>query len=132
VLVDISRRSTAQTPLGQTYDAPFGIAPLGLSALTAYRGDIVLASAAARAGVPMIMSGSSLIRLEDVAAISPRAWFQAYLAGNEAGISALIARVARAGFGTVVITVDTAVAANRENNVRAGFSTPLRPSLPLA
>lgn len=132
VLVDISRRSLQRTLFGQTYNAPFGIAPLGLSALTAYRGDIVLASAAARAAVPMIMSGSSLIRLEEVAVASPQAWFQAYLPGDEASISALIARVARAGFGTLVLTVDTPVAANRENNVRAGFSTPLRPTLRLA
>jgi L-lactate dehydrogenase (cytochrome) len=132
VLVDISRRSTQRTLFGHTYNAPFGIAPLGLSALTAYRGDMVLASAAARAGVPMIMSGSSLIRLEEVAAVSRQAWFQAYLPGDEAGISALIARVANAGFGTLVLTADTPVAANRENNVRAGFSTPLRPSFRLA
>lgn len=131
-LVDISQRSTAQTLFDQTYDAPFGIAPLGLSALTAYRGDLVLTAAAARAGIPMIMSGSSLIPLEEVAAISPQAWFQAYLPGDDSGISALISRVARAGFSTLVITVDTPVAANRENNVRSGFSTPLRPSVRLA
>jgi L-lactate dehydrogenase (cytochrome) len=40
--------------------------------------------------------------------------------------------VARAGFETLVLTVDTAVGANRENNVRNGFSTPLKPSLRLA
>ena len=132
VLVDISRRSTERTLFGQTYAAPFGIAPLGLSALTAYRGDVVLATAAAQSEVPMILSGSSLIRLEEVAAASPQAWFQAYLPGDVSAISALIERVARAGFATLVITVDTPVAANRENNVRAGFSTPLRPSLRLA
>jgi L-lactate dehydrogenase (cytochrome) len=131
-LVDISQRSTTQTLFDQTYDAPFGIAPLGLSALTAHRGDVVLAVAAARAGIPMIMSGSSLIPLEEVASASPNAWFQAYLPGDDAGISALISRVARAGFGSLAITVDTPVAANRENNVRSGFSTPLRPSLRLA
>ena len=132
VMVDVSTRSTRQTLLGHCYAAPFGIAPLGLSALTAYRGDIVLARAAASADIPMIMSGSSLIRLEEVAAASPRAWFQAYLPGDEEAIIALVERVARAGFKTLVITVDTPVAANRENNVRAGFSTPLRPSLRLA
>lgn len=131
VMVDISRRSATRTLFGHAYAAPFGIAPLGLSALTAYRGDVVLATQAARANIPMIMSGSSLIRLEDVAAASPQAWFQAYLPGDMEGITALIERVARAGFGTLVITVDTPVAANRENNVRAGFSTPLRPSLRL-
>ena len=132
VLVDISRRSQSVTLFGQTYDAPFGIAPMGIEALYAYRGDLVLASSAARANLPMIMSGSSLIRLEEVAAQSPGTWFQAYLPGDQAQIEALIARVAAAGFRTLVITVDTPVAANRENNVRSGFSTPLRPSLRLA
>ena len=80
----------------------------------------------------MIMSGSSLIRLEDVAAAAPRTWFQAYLPGEPGRISALVDRVANAGFGTLVLTVDTAALANRENNIRSGFSTPLRPSLRLA
>jgi len=132
VLVDISRRTTAATLLGRRYSAPFGIAPMGISALSAYRGDLVQAQAAARENVPMIMSGSSLIRLEEVVQANPEAWFQAYLPGREADITALIQRVQRAGFRTLVITVDTPVASNRENNVRAGFSTPLRPSLRLA
>ena len=131
-LVDISRRTTATTLLGRRYAAPFGLAPMGLSALSAYRGDIVLASAAARADLPMIMSGSSLIRLEEVVKVNPDAWFQAYLPGDEAGIAALLHRVEVAGYKTLVVTVDTPVAANRENNVRAGFSTPLRPSIGLA
>jgi L-lactate dehydrogenase (FMN-dependent) and related alpha-hydroxy acid dehydrogenases len=79
----------------------------------------------------MIMSGSSLIRLEDVAQRDLAAWFQAYLPGDVPAITALIERVARAGFETLVVTVDSQVAGNRENNVRAGFSTPLRPTLRL-
>lgn len=128
VLIDISRRSTQTSLFGQTHSVPFGIAPMGIEALYAYRGDLVLARTAARAKLPMIMSGSSLIRLEDVAADSPGTWFQAYLPGDPAQIEALIARVAAAGFQTLVITVDTPVSANRENNVRTGFSTPLRPT----
>jgi L-lactate dehydrogenase (cytochrome) len=132
VLVDISARSQQISLFGKTYAAPFGLAPMGMSALSAYRGDIVLAQAAADANIPMIMSGSSLIRLEDVAAVAPQAWFQAYLPGDEARIVALIERVKQARFETLVITVDTPVSANRENNVRSGFSTPLRPNLRLA
>jgi L-lactate dehydrogenase (cytochrome) len=132
VLVDISRRSTAAPVLGRTWSAPFGMAPMGINALSAYRGDLVLAQAAARENVPMIMSGSSLIRMEEIARANPEAWFQAYLPGDEANIAALIRRVQAAGFKTLVITVDTPVASNRENNVRAGFSTPLRPSVALA
>lgn len=132
VLRDVSGRSMRTTLLGQTYEAPFGIAPMGISALMAYRGDIVLAKGAEESGIPMIMSGSSLIRLEDVAAIAPQAWFQAYLPGEPDRIAALVDRVANAGFGTLVLTVDTAALANRENNIRSGFTTPLRPSLRLA
>ena len=132
VLVDVSKRSQQTTLFGHTYASPFGIAPMGISALSAYRGDLVLAAAAAATNVPMIMSGSSLIRLEEVAKDGPTEWFQAYLPGDFPRITALIERVARAGFEILVITVDSQVAGNRENNVRAGFSTPLRPSVRLA
>jgi L-lactate dehydrogenase (cytochrome) len=132
MLVDVSGRSQATELFGHTYAAPFGIAPMGISALSAYRGDLVLARAAGQANIPMVMSGSSLIRLEEVAAVNPAAWFQAYLPGEPDRILALLERVERAGYGTLVLTVDTPVMANRENNVRSGFSTPLRPSLRLA
>lgn len=132
VLIDISRRSTAMELFGKRYSAPFGLAPMGISALSAYRGDLVLTQAAARENVPMIMSGSSLIRMEEIVQANPDAWFQAYLPGDEASIVALVDRVKKAGFRTLVITVDASIASNRENNVRAGFSTPLRPSLRLA
>lgn len=132
VLVNVSARSTRCKVLGREFAAPVGVAPMGISAISGYRGDIVMAKAAADVGVPCIMSGSSLIRLETVMEQAPGTWFQAYLPGDDAQIAALIDRVAAAGVGTLVLTVDTPVAANRENNVRAGFSTPLRPSLGLA
>src|SRR4030095_9212218 len=103
-----------------------------IAALAAYRGDVVLARAAREANIPMVMSGSSLIRLEEVVAENPDAWFQAYLPGEPARIEALLERVAQAGFGKLMLTVDVAVLPSRENNVRAGFTTPLRPSLRLA
>ncbi len=130
-LVDVSAIDTTVSLFGQNYRSPLGIAPMGLSALSSYRGDLVLAQATRLAGIPMIMSGSSLIRLEEVASIAPHTWFQAYLPGDGQEIAKLVDRVAKAGFSTLVITVDTPVAANRENNIRAGFSTPLRPSLRL-
>uniref|UniRef100_UPI0035AE716D alpha-hydroxy acid oxidase n=1 Tax=Hylemonella sp. TaxID=2066020 RepID=UPI0035AE716D len=132
VLVNTAKRSTETTLFGKTWSAPFGIAPMGLCALTAYRGDIVLSAAAAQENVPMIISGSSLIRMEEIVQANPDAWFQAYLPGKDPEIIALIDRVKACGYGTLVVTVDVAIAANRENNVRAGFSTPLRPSVRLA
>lgn len=131
VLRDVSTIATQTTLWGETYAAPFGVAPMGLSAIFAYRGDCAMAQAAQACNIPMIMSGSSLIRLEDVAKLGNNIWFQAYLPGRIDQISALIERVASAGYKNLVITVDTPVAANRENNTRTGFSIPLRPSASL-
>ena len=132
MLVDTSGRSQAQTLMGTSYKSPFGIAPMGLTAMCAYRGDLVLAEGARNAGIPMIMSGASLISVEEIARAAPGTWFQAYLPGEPRKIAALVERVARAGLQTLVLPVDVPVSANRENNVRNGFSTPLRPSLRLA
>ncbi|WP_038342604.1 alpha-hydroxy acid oxidase [Acinetobacter sp. A47] len=132
VLTDVSRRDQKVELFGKTYASPFGIAPMGLNALSTYRGDVVLARTAQAANIVSIMSGSSLIPLETVAKAAPDTWFQAYLPGDTARILALLERVKNAGFQTLVITVDIPVSANRENNVRTGFSTPLRPSLRLA
>ena len=132
VLTGVKHRKTDATLLGHTYSAPFGVAPIGIAALYAYRGDLVLARAAREANLPMVMSGSSLIRLEDVFAESPKAWFQAYLPGDPEQMTDLLERVKRAGFATLVITVDVPTSGNRENNMRAGFSTPLKPTLRLA
>jgi L-lactate dehydrogenase (cytochrome) len=132
VLVDTSKRSTATTLFGKTWSAPFGIAPMGICGLSAYRGDLVLTRAAAKESVPMVVSGSSLIRMEEIVQANPDAWFQAYLPGKDEEIAALIERVEAAGYGTLVVTLDASIASNRENNIRAGFSTPLRPSVRLA
>ncbi|MBX6318442.1 alpha-hydroxy acid oxidase [Pigmentiphaga sp.] len=132
VLRDVSRRSTETVLLGRSYCVPFGIAPVGISALLAYEGDLAMARAAQEAGACMIMSGSSLMPLEEIHEKAPGTWFQAYLPGDAARRLALIDRVGRAGYETLVVTVDIPVWANRENNIRAGFSLPLRPSLGLA
>jgi L-lactate dehydrogenase (cytochrome) len=132
VLVDISQRNQKVELFGHSYDSPFGIAPMGVASMTAYRGDIVLAEAAQRANIPAIMSGWSLIPMEDVAKAAPGTWFQAYLSRRQDQMDALIDRVERSGYETLVITVDTPSPANRENNVRVGFSSPLRPTARLA
>lgn len=131
-LVDVSKRSTKATLFGRTYDAPFGFSPMGGTSMVSYQGDVVLARAAQEANVPMIMSGASLTRLEDVRAAGNTAWFQAYLPGEIERITELVNRCERAGFDTLVLTVDVPVGANRENNVRSGFHKPLRPTPQLA
>jgi L-lactate dehydrogenase (cytochrome) len=125
VLNDVSGREQTTKLFGKSYAAPFGIPPMGSAALCAYRGDVVLTRAAAAMNVPMILSASSLIRLEDVRRENPAAWYQAYLAGDAARIEPLVDRVVAAGYDTFVVTADVPVSANREKNIRNGFQVPL-------
>ena len=131
-LVDTTGRTMKTELFGHTYNAPFGFAPMGGTSIAAYQGDLVLARAAAEANIPMMMSGASLMKMEDVKAAGKTAMFQAYLPGDEDRITETFERAAKAGFTTMAVTVDVQVAANRENNVRNGYNTPLRPTLGLA
>ena len=132
VLVDTRGRNQQRAVLGRSYDLPFGFAPMGGTGLAAYEGDAVLARCAAALNLPMIQSGASLLRLERLREIGPTAWFQAYLPGDPAIISPLVERAQRAGFETLVLTVDVPVAGNRENNLRSGYNSPIRPTARLA
>lgn len=131
-LIDTSARTQTTTLFGRSYSAPFGIAPMGGSSMAAYRGDLVLAQAAARANIPMILSGAALTPLEQVGEAAVGSWFQAYLPGEQQAIEALVERARQANYDTFVLTVDVQVTANRENNVRNGFHSPLRPTPRLA
>lgn len=131
-LVDTMARQQKVELFGHTYNAPFGFAPMGGTSMAAYRGDVVLAEAAAAANIPMMMSGASLMTMEDVRSAGKTAMFQAYLPGDEDRIGQTLERAGKAGFETLAVTVDVQVSANRENNVRTGFNNPLRPSLRLA
>ena len=131
-LVDTTARTLKTELFGRTYNAPFGFAPMGGTSLAAYQGDVVLARAAAAANIPMLMSGGALTKMEDVKAAGSTAWFQAYLPGDDEVILACMERAEKAGFDTIAVTVDVQVGANRENNVRNGYNTPLRPTPRLA
>ncbi len=132
VLVNTKARHQKTTLFGRTYDLPFGFPPMGATALAAYRGDDVLGKVAAKLNTVMIQSGASLTTMEHLKSVGPTAWFQAYLPGEPDIIVPLVERAQATGFEVLVLTVDVQVSANRENNVRAGFSSPLKPSLRLA
>jgi L-lactate dehydrogenase (cytochrome) len=125
VLVNVKERTQRVSLFGRDYAAPFGIAPIGAAALCGYRADIAMARAAAAAGLPMVLSGSSLIPLEAVRAEGPTAWYQLYVPGDATRIEPVIDRALAAGYDTIVVTADVPVAANRENNLRNGFRLPI-------
>jgi L-lactate dehydrogenase (cytochrome) len=132
VLVNTRSRHQKTTIFGRTYDLPFGFPPMGGTSLAAYMGDTVLAKVAAELNTIMIQSGASLTPMEKVREVGPTAWFQAYLPGEPEIITPLVERAQRTGFEVLVLTVDVQVASNRENNVRSGYSSPLKPTPRLA
>ena len=132
VLVDVSMRSQAISLFGARYASPFGIPPMGASALCRFEADLALARAATVEQVPFILAGPSTVPLERVIRETPLAWYQAYLPAGRERIGRLLDRVRAAGYAVLVVTLDVPVGANRENNLRNGFSMPVRPNLQLA
>lgn len=125
-LVDVSARSQSVELFGQRHASPLGISPMGISGVCAYDGDMALARAARQAQVPFVLSAASTVPLERVAAANPGMWYQGYLPARREVIGPLLARVAAAGVEVLVVTVDVPIAAVRENELRNGFSVPLR------
>jgi L-lactate dehydrogenase (cytochrome) len=132
VLVGVKRRSLQRVLFGRSYAGPFGIAPMGGSALVAFDGHLVMARAAYKSGIPFILSANSIIPMEEVAAANPDLWFAAYQSPTPQAVTGMVERVAAAGISTLVLTADVPVGSNRENDARAGFSFPIRPSLRLS
>ena len=127
VLRDVSKRSLATEILGKPSRMPMVMAPTGAAGLMWHNGEIALAKAAAAAGVPFTLSTASLTSIERIAAEAPgRLWFQLYMWPERSMSHDLVKRVQNAGFEALMVTLDTAVAPNRECNVRNGFMLPFR------
>ena len=132
VLVGVSKRHQDTHLFGRRYATPFGIAPMGGSALVAYEGHTVMAKAAADAQIPFILSANSIIPLEEVVRTNPNMWFAAYQSPDHRAIEGMVERLARAGVAVLVVTADVPIGSNREADARAGFGFPIRPGLKLS
>jgi L-lactate dehydrogenase (cytochrome) len=107
--------------LGTPIELPFLLAPVGSSRLFFPRGECVAAAQAGLAGTGYVLSTLSGCRLEEVrAATTGPAWYQLYLIGGRDAALAAIARSQTAGFGALVVTIDTAVAGQRVRDLRNG------------
>jgi isopentenyl diphosphate isomerase/L-lactate dehydrogenase-like FMN-dependent dehydrogenase len=108
--------------LGVQLSFPALLAPIGYSRLLHPDGEAGAAAAAGAAGTVYILSTISGHRLEDVRAASTGpVWYQLYLLGGREAAEAAIDRAQHAGFTTLVVTVDTAVAGMRERDFRNGM-----------
>jgi L-lactate dehydrogenase (cytochrome)/(S)-mandelate dehydrogenase len=126
-LVDTSRRSQEVTLFGKRHTMPVAIAPTGSAGLAWYEGEIELARAAARAGIPFTLATGSMTALERVAEqAGGTLWFQVYMWPDRTASHKLVERAKAAGYQAIVVTVDTPVPPGREYNLRNGMTVPFR------
>ena len=124
VLVDVSRRSTKTTVLGNPVDLPVLVAPTAFQRLACEEGEIATARAAAAAGTVMILSTASTCTIEDVGAVGGTQWFQLYVYSDRGLTKALIERAEACGMSAVVLTVDAPILGRRERDLRNRFHLP--------
>jgi len=131
VLRDVSQRSFETSLLGQKFSVPIGIAPTAMQRLAHTDGELATARAAAAMNVPMILSTTSTIALEDVARINGISlWFQVYVYKDREATRELAQRAAQNGYKALVLTVDTPYLGKREREIRSGFHLPPNMELP--
>ena len=126
VLRDVRQVEAGIDILGVTSPVPIVLAPTGFTRMMHTQGEWAVAAAAARAGFPYTLSTMGTVSVEDLAADVPglQRWFQLYLWKDREASRSLVRRAAAAGFSTLVLTVDTAVAGQRLRDVRNGLTIP--------
>lgn len=125
VLRDVSAIDVSTTLLGRHISMPLVIAPTGYTRLTHSQGELAVARAANRAGIPYSLSTMSTRSIEEVAEVSDGSkWFQVYTWKDRGLVRELVERAAVAGYEALWLTVDTAVLGRRERDARRGFSVP--------
>jgi isopentenyl diphosphate isomerase/L-lactate dehydrogenase-like FMN-dependent dehydrogenase len=127
MLVDVSERSLETTLFGKTHKMPIGIAPTGAAGMMWYKGELELARAARDSGVPFSLATGSITSMEEIAGeVGGTLWMQLYMWADRRLSHQLVKRAEKAGFEALLVTVDGAVAGNREYNRRNGFSVPFK------
>jgi isopentenyl diphosphate isomerase/L-lactate dehydrogenase-like FMN-dependent dehydrogenase len=127
MLVDVSNRTLDTTLFGKEHKMPIGIAPTGAAGMMWYQGELELARAAKEAGIPFSLATGSITSMERIAEqVGGTLWMQLYMWADRRLSHQLVKRASAAGFEALLVTVDGAVAGNREYNRRNGFSIPFR------
>ena len=125
VLRDVSDIDLTTTLFGVERSMPLILAPTGFTRITHSDGELAVARAAERAGVPFSLSTMSTRSIEEVAAVNAGAkWFQVYAWKDRGLVRDLVERAAAAGYEALWLTVDTAVLGRRERDVRRGYTIP--------
>ncbi|MGN7800643.1 alpha-hydroxy-acid oxidizing protein [Leifsonia sp. 22587] len=127
VLQDVSSRDLSVDLFGVRRPTPLLLAPIGVLELARRGGDAAAARAAARLGVPAMLSTQASQPMEEVAAAMDAAapgasrWFQLYWSSSRELVASLVERAERAGCEAIVVTLDTHVLGWRPRDLALGY-----------
>ncbi|MGH8982061.1 MAG: alpha-hydroxy acid oxidase, partial [Acidimicrobiales bacterium] len=127
VLHDVSHVDTETTVLGTSTPLPIVLSPVGAPRMFHYQGELAVARAARRAGIPYGISTLATQSLEAVAAQAQGSplWFQLYLWGDRTAAHELVHRAKDAGYRALLLSVDTAVRSERDRELHRGIELPV-------
>ncbi len=115
---------------GHVYDAPFGVAPVGLQGLIWPNSPEILARAAFEHNIPFILSTVTTANIERIGELTEgRAWFQLYHPAEMALRDDLLDRAEAAGYPVLVILCDVPIFGFRPRDIRNGLAMPPRMTL---
>jgi L-lactate dehydrogenase (cytochrome) len=125
VLQGVGEPDPSTTLLGRPLPIPLVLAPTGFTRIADPEGELAVARAAARAGLPYTLSTLGTRSIEEVAdAGEGRKWFQLYMFRDRGLCQEMVKRAAATGYEALVFTVDLTVHGRRERDVRRGFELP--------
>ena len=104
-----AHRTHTTTVLGTTMPAPVMLAPVGVLSIVHPDAERAVARAAATVGLTAVVSTASSTTMEDIAAEAPDAsrWYQLYWPNDPDLAASFVARAEQAGYGALVVTLDT-------------------------
>lgn len=131
ILADMANRSLETQLLGKKVKFPAMTAPVGFMGMMWADGEIHMARAAQKFGIPFTLSTMSICSIEDLveAGIEPF-WFQLYVMRDREFMKDLIRRAKAAKCSALVVTVDLQVLGNRHRDIKNGLSTPPKFTIP--
>jgi lactate 2-monooxygenase len=123
MLAGNTERDLSVEILGTRSPFPFFLAPIGVLSLAHPEGELAAARAAARRGVPFVLSSAASHSIEEVADVmgdAPR-WFQLYWVSDREVVASLVDRAAAAGYSAIVVTLDTLILGWRPRDLRNAY-----------
>jgi lactate 2-monooxygenase len=123
MLRDVSVRDLSTSVLGTAMPAPVMLAPVGVQSIVHPEAELAAGRAAAARGVPFILSTAASHSMEAVAEAMGEGsrWYQLYWPKDRDLAASFVNRAGQAGYGAIVVTLDTWLLGWRPRDLQHGY-----------